>query len=70
MKQTGTDKVRHRFIKGYLALSGITFAQIGREAGVTRQMVGAVVQGQKRSAKVEELLLKYGVPEALLKKVV
>lgn len=60
---------RHRFIKGYLAMRGITFAAIGEEAGVSRQMVVAVSQGKKRSEKVELVLVKYGIPKAFLEAV-
>lgn len=60
---------RHRFIKGYLAMRGITFAAIGKQAGVTRQMVVAVSQGQKRSEKVEKILIEYGIPKAFLEAV-
>ena len=60
---------RHRLIKGLLAMNGVTFAMIARECSVSRQMVAAVVKGDRRSAKVEPLLIKYGIPESLVRAV-
>ncbi len=57
---------RHRFIRGYLTLRGITLSEIAKEAGVSRQMVSAVSKGTKRSEKVEQVLIKYGIPQSLL----
>jgi len=58
---------RHRFVKGYFGMQGVTFAEIAREAGVSRQMVVAVSQGLRKSEKVEKAFINRGIPEALLR---
>ncbi len=62
----GTSNERHRFIKGYLAMQGISFSEIAKEAEVSRQMVSAVSRGDRQSGKVEEILVKHGIPRSLL----
>jgi len=61
-----TNIERHRFVKGFLALKGLTFSSIAKEAGVTRQLVSAVSKGQRRSKMVEEVLIKHGIPKSFL----
>ncbi|MFZ0930458.1 MAG: hypothetical protein WAN11_17770 [Syntrophobacteraceae bacterium] len=67
IEQTGNE--RHRFIKGYLAMKGVTFADIAREVQMSRAMVALVSRGERRSRDIEEAFVKHGIPRALLEAV-
>lgn len=64
--QTSANESRHRFIKGYLAMRGVSFSEVAKQAEVSRQMVSAVSKGERRSEKVEKVLAKHGIPESFL----
>ncbi len=62
----GNNNPRHRFIKSYLALQGVAFADIAQEVGMSRAMVGLVSRGDRRNKCIEEAFIKYGIPRSLI----
>lgn len=58
---------RSKLIRSSLVLLDVTQADIARAAGVSRQMVSHVIYGKRKSAKVENVLLKLGIPESLVR---
>ncbi|MFZ0928122.1 MAG: hypothetical protein WAN11_05960 [Syntrophobacteraceae bacterium] len=57
---------RHQFIKGYLTMQGVSFADIARETGMSRVMVTLTSRGERRSPDIEEAFIKHGIPRAFL----
>jgi hypothetical protein len=55
-------------IRQWMIGAGISQAQIGREAGVTRSMVNLVVSGKRRHKLVTVLLRGHGCPAEYLEK--
>lgn len=58
---------RARKIKAKLMLAGVKQSDVAASLGVSRQMVCDVIAGRKKSARIEEALIKAGVSEELLK---
>ncbi len=66
IEEMGKKNERHCFIKGYLTMRGISFADIAREVGMSRVMVTLVSRGARRSKDIEEAFVKYGIPRSFL----
>jgi len=56
-----------RKIKAYLAMKGITQAEVARSVGLDRRTVNTYILGRSRSKQVRKGLLKYGVPARYLR---
>jgi transcriptional regulator with XRE-family HTH domain len=59
------NRVRRR-IQEHLDRLGMTMADVGRELGITRQLVAATVAGEKHNGRVLARLRELGVPERYL----
>ncbi|MGE4264259.1 MAG: XRE family transcriptional regulator [Desulfovibrio sp.] len=59
------NRVRRR-IQEHLDRAGRSMADVGRELGVTRQLVAATVAGANHNARVLSKLRELGVPERYL----
>lgn len=59
------NRVRRR-IQEHLDRVGKSMADVGRELGVTRQLVAATVAGANHNARVLSRLRELGVPERYL----
>jgi transcriptional regulator with XRE-family HTH domain len=58
-------ETRRRLLRAEMVRLGITGAQIARQLGTGRSWVSMVLAGKHHSAKVEEALIRAGVPAEL-----